>query len=433
MQLLKIATRAAFGATVAMTAGGLLAGVAEATTTPTITTVVGNGTTGCAGDGGLAINAQLKNPSGMAEGAGSLYVSNTGCEKVQKIVKPATPGADTITTIAGNGIAGYSGDGAAATSAELNGPTGLAVDTHGDVFIADTLNNVIREVNGATGLISTLAGTGKCSSKLGNGGPASAASLCAPSGVSVDPSGDLFVSDTGHNTVREITASAGVISASSTITAFAGTGTPGNGGDTKSALKAQLDAPTGVAADSVGDVFIADTLNCEVRGVNAKGIIDKVAGSSSSDCKYGGDGGRAFMAFLNHPSGVGVDSLGNLYISDTGNARIRTVNIGSGWGGGNPATISTYAGTGTAGFSGDAGPATSAEINLPSGITADGTNVFFSDTGNQRGRGIFPGPSPVLPDSSLSILLPLTAVGLLGGAGGFVWLRRRRQSSPATV
>jgi hypothetical protein len=380
------------GAVVVMSAliagGGLLAPGAAAATSPMINTVVGNGTQGSSGDTGVAINAELNGPTGVAEdSSGSLYIGDSNNNKVRKVVMPTTLNNDIIGTLAGTGAAGFSGDTGQATSAELRDPTFVAVDSKGNVYIADTGNNRIRVVS-TSGIINTLAGSGDCASgNVGNGGPATSASLCSPTGLAVDPAGDLLISDSGHNAVREIPSVQACLSTlTCTIVGFAGSGMHGSKGDGSEARKAELDDPTGVVADSAGNVYIADTANCEVRVVTS-GIIQRLTGNGK--CTYSGDGGPAIKAQVNHPTGLGVDPSGDVFISDTNNERIRFVNLAK--------IITTYAGTGTAGFSGDCGPATAAEINTPTGqVAADGSAVYFSDTGNQRVRGIFNGPPPVL-------------------------------------
>ena len=389
------------------------------TSTPqSITTLAGNGTSGYSGDGGPAVLAELSAPTGISEDlTGSLYIGDTANNRVRKVVNPTSIHTDVITTLAGNGTKGFAGDGGPATSAKLNSPTGTAVDSHGDVFIADTGNNRVREVL-PNGIIQTVAGNGSCTKNMdGDRGPALSASLCSPTGVAVGSNGNLYIADTGHDQVRLVS--------NGTITGYVGeVGKCGRGGDGGPAGNAQLCLPTGLALDATGALYIADTSNARIQEV-APGTttVSTVAGNGHSG--YGGDGGPATSAMLNSPTGVAVNSLGDLFISDTLNNRIRQVHGG---------TISTYAGTGTQGFSGDGGPATSAELSSPTGSMAvDGTALYFSDTGNNRVRGIFNGPPPVLPESPLAILLPVSAALLLAGGGGAFWLRRRRHATPAAT
>lgn len=403
-------------AMIAIVAGsGFYAAPAFAAPTPqSITTVAGNGTVGGGGDGGLAVNAQFSTPTGVAESlTGSLYIADSGNNRVRVVVNVTSIDHDTISAFAGTGARGFSGDGGPAVSAKLSGPTGVAVDSHGDVFIADTLNNRVREVT-TNGVIQTVAGTGSCGLYLvdGNGGKATSASLCAPTGVAVDSAGNLYISDTGHNQVR-------VVNAAGTISDLAGSGLClGVNNGASSATGASLCGPTGVTTDVTGTVYIADTGHNEVRTVKSGVIRDFAGKGKAGSC---GDGGVATSGCLDGPTGVGADSLGDLYISDTGNNRLRVVNSSG--------VMQTSAGTGVAGFSGDGGPATKARLNGPTGAVAvDGTAVYFADTKNNRIRGVFNGPPPVLPESTWTILLPIIGVLLLGA---FVVIRRRRQQTPA--
>jgi hypothetical protein len=383
------------------------AAAADPSFTPTISTTAGNGTAGFNGDNIPATTAELNVPTGVTEdAAGNVYIGDSANNRVRKVTASTT---GIITTFAGNGTAGFSGDGGAATVAQLNAPIGTAIDGAGNVYIADSGNNRVRKV-APGGTITTVAGSGSCKTKgnIGDGGPATSASLCAPTGLAVDGS-NLFISDSGHNRIREV--SSGVIST------FAGTGAFGSSGDGGLATKAQLAIPTGVAADSLHNIYIADTGNSEIRQVNTGGIINTFAGNGSFG--FGGDGGPATSAKLAGPTGVAADSSGNVYISDTFNERIRQVTGG---------IISTLAGTGKAGFSGDGGPASSSKINTPTGTVAtDGVNVFFADTGNQRVRRIQVSPNPVIPETSLTWLLPLTGLGFGAVALGIVTMRRRRR------
>ena len=268
----------------------------------------------------------------------------------------------TITTIAGDGVKGYSGDGGQATAAELNSPSGVAVDASGDIFIADTLNNVIREVIASTGVITTVAGTGTAGYS-GDKGQATAAKLDGPWSVAVDSSGDLFIADTGNNVIREV--SAGV------ITTVAGNNIVGYSGDGGQATAAELDRPTDVAVDSAGDLYIADNQNNVIREVSG-GVINTIAGDNSAG--YSGDGGQATAAKLNGPTGVAVGASGNLYIADTGNNAIREVSGG---------VITKVAGNTVAGYSGDGGQATAAELDSPIALALDiAGDIFIADTLN---------------------------------------------------
>jgi len=388
---------------------------AASPSSPSITVIAGTGKLGFSGDGGPAVNAQLALPTGVAEDpTGTLYIADTANNRIRKVVDPTTINSDDISTIAGNGTGGYAGDGGPATSAELRAPTGIAVDSAGNVFVADTGNNVVREIS-AGGTIQTIAGTGKCTTaKPTKTAPALTVSLCAPTGVAVNSAGDVFISNTGQNDVWELLPNGNLAD-------YAGNsdnGLKGNGGP---ATNAELTAPTALAVDALGNLYIADTGNSEIREVSTSGTITDFAG----DGKFGfsGDGGAATSAKLAGPTGLGVDPSGNVYIADTVNDRVRIVSGG---------IINTYAGNGKLGNTGNGGPATSAELALPAGeIAADGSAVYFADTGNSQVKGVFVGPPPVLPETAKIILLPLSAV-LIGGAGYYV-LRRRRRSAAARL
>jgi len=298
----------------------------------------------------------------------------------------ARAATDDIVTVAGSGTGGYSGDGGPATAAELNGPGGVAVDAHGDLFIVDNGNDVIREVNGNTGDIATVAGNGAFGYS-GDGGPATAAELNGPGGVAVDAQGDLFIPDYGNDAIREVNLSTGV------ITTVAGNGTAGYSGDGGQATAAELNAPSSVAVDAHGDLFIADSINNRIREVNlSTGVITTVAGNGTAG--FSGDGGQAIAAELNGPSAVAVDAQGDLFIADLGNDLIREVKASTG-------VITTVAGDGTAGFSGDGGQAIAAELNSASGVAVDGHgDLFIADTFNNRVRRVYPVAAPSATISS---------------------------------
>ena len=321
-----------------------------------ITTVAGNGTDGFSGDNGQATAAELARPSGVAVDAnGNLFIVDTVNHRVRE-VNHAT---GVITTVAGNGTQSYGGDGGQATAAGLVYASSVAVDASGHLFVADYGGNRIREVNLATGVITTVAGNGT-QGYSGDNGQATAAELYEPSGVAVDASGNLFIADSGNERIREVNLATGV------ITTVAGTGARafgGENGDNGPATAAELNGPTGLAVDAAGDLFIGDYLENRVREVNhATGVITTVAGNGTQS--YGGDGGQATAAELDQPAGVAVDANGNLFIADSSNNRIRAVNLSTG-------VITTLAGTGTQGSGGDNGPATAAELYRPSGLAVD--------------------------------------------------------------
>ena len=328
-----------------------------------ITTVAGTGVRGSSGDGGPAVDARLWSPSSVAvDGAGNLFFADSGNDRIRKV-----GAAGTITTVAGTG---EFGDGGPAVNARLYRPSDVAVDGAGNVFIADSFNDRIRKVD-ATGTISTVAGTGRIGFG-GDGGPAVNARLYRPSGVAVDGVGNVFIADSFNDRIRKV-------DASGTISTVAGTGRSGFGRGGGPAVQARLSRPSGVAVDGAGNLFIADSGNNRIRKVDATGTISTVAGTGRTG--FGGDGGPAVNARLSRPSGVAVDGAGNLFIADSGNDRIRKVDSAG--------VITTVAGTVEFGFSGDGGPAVQAQLHGPSGVAVDGAgNVYIADRDNKRIRKV---------------------------------------------
>jgi uncharacterized protein (TIGR03437 family) len=325
-----------------------------------ITTVAGNGTFGSNGDGGLATSAELQIIDGVAvDNAGNIYIADSG--RIRKVNLQGT-----ITTIAGTGAFGFNGDGGPAVNAQLAGTAGVAVDSSGNVYIADIGNHRIRMVNPA-GIISTVAGNGN-QGFSGDGGPATSAQLTQPADVAVDGIGNLYIAD--GTRIRKVNV-AGI------ITTIAGNGTMGFSGDGGPARAAQLVSPRRVAADSSGNVYIADSNR--VRKVTAAGGITTLAGDGSPS--FGGDGGPANSAQINAPSGLGIDGAGNLYIADFFDNRIRKVSPSG--------IIATIAGSGVMGFSGDGGPAVRAQMNNPSAVAVSRSGEsYIADRGNARIRKV---------------------------------------------
>ena len=332
-----------------------------------ITTVAGNGTSGFSGDGGPATSASLSFPLGVAvDSSGNLFIADLANHRIRKVDPAAT-----ITTVAGNGTFGFSGDGGAATHASLKAPVGVAVDAAGNVSIVDYANQRIRRVDPATGLITTVAGNGSLGFS-GDGGPATSASLANPAGVAVDANDNLFIADSANHRIRKV-------DPAGTITTVAGKGSWGFSGDGGPATSARLSTPSGVGVDAAGNLFIADFGNQRIRKVDPSGIITTVAGNGTRG--FSGDGGPATSASLALPHGVAVDAAGNLFIADQGNQRIRKVDPAG--------IITTVAGNGTRGFSGDGGPATSASLAIPRRVAVDAAgNLFIADQVNQRIRKV---------------------------------------------
>jgi cysteine-rich repeat protein len=332
-----------------------------------ISTVAGTGTRGYNGDGLAATSAHLVFPSSVAvDGLGNVYIADSASHRIRRV---DTLGV--ISTIAGTGTRGYNGDGTAAISAQLDYPTGVLVDPTGDVYIADNYNYRIRRVDSNSGNISTVAGTGSRNYN-GDGLPATTAQLVAPSCVAIDGMGNVYIADSRDHRIRRVDNN-GIIST------VAGTGSSGYHGDGVAGTGAPLSYPFCVAVDDLGNVYIADTDANRIRRVDSNGIISTVAGNGTRG--YSGDGMAATNAQLADPIGVAVDGHGNLYIADITNHRIRRV--------GSNGTISTVAGTGIGGYNGDRLAATSAQLSDPWGVTVDGRgNVYIADRGNHRVRRV---------------------------------------------
>ncbi len=347
-----------------------------AAATGDISTVAGNGTKGSAGDGGAATSAQLSTPDDVAvDSAGNLYIADRLNRKVRKVSPDGI-----ITTFAGNGNVGTGGDGGPATSAQISAPTAVAVDAAGNVYIAnfDRASSNVRKVD-TSGTISTVAGSGPAGYS-GDGGPATLAQINLPRGLAVDAAGDLYIADTDNHRIRRV-------DTSGIITTVAGEGVAGSAGDGGPATSARLDSPHELAFDAAGNLYIADTNNHRIRRVDTSGTITTFSGTGSEGLS--GDGGAATSAMLDNPEGVAVDSSGNVYIGDTDNHSIRKVDASG--------TITTFAGSGIPGFSGDGGPAIAAQLRAPQGLAIDSTgNMFIADTVNDRIRMVA-GPPPPPP------------------------------------
>lgn len=368
-----------------------------------ITTVAGNGIESFCGDNGPATTACVTAWAVATDAAGNIYVADIVNNRVRRI-----DSAGTITTVAGSGTPGECGDVGPATSICLNSPSGVAVDAAGNLFIADQRNHRVRRVD-AGGAITTVAGNGTFES-CGDGGPATSACVGNPFGVAVDNSGNLFIGEWANNRVRKVD-SAG------TITTVAGNGTEGFCGDNGPATSACLNHPGSVAVDAAGNLFIGDAWNHRVRKVGATGTITTVAGTGAM--RFCGDGHAAATACLAFPFGVAVDAIGNLFIADTHNHRVRKVDTAG--------TITTVAGIGTGDFCGDGGNGTQACLDHPYGVIVSGAGatdtLLIADTLNSRVRqlDIVPGPL-TLSSTQLSGCLKttgrvtLTAPAPVGGA-----------------
>lgn len=340
--------------------------------------LVAGTTSGFSGDGGAATSAQIAGPRDVAvDSVGNIYIADTNNHRIRKV----TVDTGVITTIAGNGTAGSTGDGGAATAAQLNAPRGVAVDSAGNVYIAEFAGHRIRKITVATGIITTLAGTGT-GGFTGDGGPATAAQIRSPNDVVLDSVGNIYFATTnGDDRIRKVTVATGNISTLA-----------GGGGE--------FTNPAGIALDGAGDIYVADFSNHRVRKVTvATGVVTTIAGTTAG---FSGDGGLATAAQLNNPWAVALDSTGNLYITEQGSQRIRKITIATG-------IITTVAGTGVAGSAGDGASAAAAQLSSPNGIAFDSVgNYYVASFGSHRVRKI--GEIPLTPPLTLQTITfgPLT-------------------------
>lgn len=365
---------------------------AQAPPAYTISTVAGNCspapcTGNYAGDGGPATNAFLSSPSGVAvEASGNIDISDT----VNQRIRHVDLSTGLITTIIGNGNAGYMGDGAQAnnTATELSSPNGIFFDSHGNLFIADTGNFVVREIN-SSGVISTVAGNNSLGRGFsGDGGAATSALLWNPSSVAVDTAGNMYIADPGNNVVRVVCANQTPVAckglAAGHINTVAGNYATGANysGDHGPATQALLNDPVGVALDASGNLYISDSGNNAIRKVDTKGIITTIAGMGPFASGYSGDGGPATEAELDAPKGIAMDASGYLYIADTVNCVIRVVEPNG--------TITTIAGNSSPGYRGDGGPAKNAELYFPAAVAVSGGKIYIADYDNNVIRLLTP-------------------------------------------
>jgi hypothetical protein len=384
-----------------------------------IQTIAGGGT---GGDGGLATSATLALPWDVAEdAAGNIYIVDQGNNRIRKVTNPTSSTA-TISTYAGNGSAGYSGDGGLATAATLNAPSGIAFDANGNLFIADSNNLVIREVNALTGDISTVVGTGKScvpiTGSCGDGGVATSATFAFPLNLAFDLAGNLYISDWQGFKIRKVVPSGGSI-ANGTITTVAGTGISGSKGNGGLATSANLNHPAGLAVDSSANIYISDQYNNEIRQVvqtpNASTCSQSVGficqWALSLAAKLSGDGLPKLQGSMWNPLELAIDPSNNVYISGGNNNVVQRISAATG-------IFSNVAGNATnsiqGGFGGDKGPATSARMaNLGASVDANG-NLFVADGGNNRIRFVPLTPAATATPSTLA--LGQWALGIMGGS-----------------
>ena len=390
---------------IAISPAGILHFVSETLATPQIASVyrinqdgsitrIAGGGTASPGDGGTATLAKLGRIRGMIfDPQGNLYFSDF----VNQVVRKVTVGG-IITTIAGTGVSGNTGDGAAATSARLNSPRGLAFDSAQNLYIGTLVG--VRKI-GADGKISTFAGNG-ASGSSGDGGAATSASVLAWD-IAFDAAGSLYICENTNARIRKVTADG-------KINAFAGTGQMGSSGDGGQAQSATLNGPAGITVDAAGNVYIAEFNSGIIRKIALNGLTSTFAGVR----RFAGDGGQAGVATFNFPSGVAIDATGNTYVADTANHRIRKIT---------PAGIvSTVAGNGAAGFSGDGAIATAASLNQPVGVAVDSAgNIYIADQLNNRVRKVTPA----------GIITTFAGTGTAGAAGDGASATSAQLNSPA--
>ena len=335
-----------------------------------ITAAAGAGPRGYAGDGGPATAALLNEPFMCAfDAAGNLYLADV----MNHCIRRVDAATGIITTIAGNGAAGYAGDGGPAAAAAFNQPYSLQVDANGDVYIVDRLNFVVRKIDAATGIITTVAGTGEPGYR-GDGGPGPRAQLREPNDCFLDGRGGLLIADVQDQRIRRLDLATGVIAT------FAGNGVKERRGDGQPATEASLLGARAVCTDAAGHAYIAEREGNGVRKVDANGIMSTIAGTG--EFGYSGDGGPAIAATWGGPKALRCDRDGNLLVVDTENHALRRIELS----GRNAGIVTTIAG-GRRGPGGDGGPATDAEMDRPHGADVDARgNIYIADSNNHRIR-----------------------------------------------
>ena len=333
-----------------------------------IQTVLGTGQEGWGGDGGPALQAACQTPYMCAfDAQGNMFVCMGRHHRIRRL--DARTGI--VTLVAGTGEAGYSGDGGPALGATFNMPYALTVDSNGDIYVAERGTPIVRKIDGSTGIISTLAGTGD-KGYSGDGGPARRATLREPNDVCLDGHGGLLIADIQDQRIRRVDLRTGI------ITTFAGTGERSRAGDGKRATEASLMGPRGVCMDSLGNTYICEREGNGVRQVSPQGILTTVAGAEAAP-GYSGDGGPALLATWDAPKAIRCDPHNNIIVLDTENNAVRRIDVRTG-------IVTTIAG-GHEGGDGDGGPATAAGLDRPHGCGLDAAgNLYIADTHNHRVR-----------------------------------------------
>lgn len=330
--------------------------------------VVGIGVAGYSGDNGPATAARLDQPFHVSFGrSGEMYVADTFNHCIRRV----DPKNGKITTVAGCGRKGYTGDGGPATDATMNEPYGVVADARGSLYIVDRLNACVRRVDASTGIITTLAGTGK-PGYSGDGGPAPTAQLREPNGLALDGRGNLYIADVSDNRLRKVDLKSGL------ITTACGTGERKFAGDGGPASAASIQGMRAVDVDSAGNIYLCEREGNRIRKIEAKtGFIRTIAGTGQAG--YSGDNGPALAATFRGPKWVHVDRKGALYVIDTENHCVRRID---------PKTllITTIAGNGRQGGAGDGGPATEAQLDRPHGCSVRDGILTIADTNNHRIR-----------------------------------------------
>jgi uncharacterized protein (TIGR03437 family) len=357
-------------------------------------TVAGNSVPGFAGDGAAAVSAELNSPTAIAlDAAHTLTIADELNHRIRQVANQT----QFISTPVGNGTAGYSGDKNGGTAAELNSPMGVAISPSGVFYISDSANSVIRQVTAAD-VITTVVGYNALGAGYsGDNGVPTAAQLSSPTALALDSAGNLYIADTGNNRIRKVNFTA------NTIVTVAGSGTLGFSGDGFPAINAELNAPRGIAFDAAGNLYIADSGNHRIRMVSAatKNITTVVG---NGNLGYNGDNIAPTSAALNYPLGVDLDAAGNIFIADSQNFRIRMVSNN---------IITTIAGSGQPGWGGDGEYATIGLMSFPSDVLVDRStgNVYVADTGNNVVRLLIKATAPIGP--------PLISPGGVIGASQF--------------